>query len=85
MTAMPDAIVIAINQSERYRQGTLSEGASMKPNDPESDGEYTDTEPEADATIPDDGRATTDPDVEGEYTDSDTPNEANPQDTHPRT
>ena len=52
---------------------------------PESDGEYTDAEPEADATTPADGRATTDPDVEGEYTDSDTPNEANPQDTTPLT
>ena len=56
----------------------------MKPN-PESDGEYTDAEPEADATTPADGRARTDPDVEGEYTDSDTPNEANPQDTTPLT
>ncbi|WP_166789105.1 hypothetical protein [Cryobacterium sp. TMT1-21] len=56
----------------------------MKPN-PESDGEYTDAELETDTSSPADDRATTDPDVEGEYTDGDTPNEANPQDTHPRT
>ena len=44
----------------------------MKTN-PESDGEYTDTEPETDTTTSADEPVTADPDVEGEYTDSDTP------------
>ena len=52
---------------------------------PESDGEYTDTEPETGTSAPADEPATSDPDVEGEYTDGDTPSKANPQDTHPLT
>ncbi|WP_166790552.1 hypothetical protein [Cryobacterium tagatosivorans] len=50
---------------------------------PGSDGEYTDKEPETDATTPADEPDLTDAEVEGEYTDSETPNGPNPQDAQP--